>query len=222
MYKKVSESQKIEILEAFSNGEKIKNLSLKYGFSIPTISRQLKNLLGEKKFFHIKNEKLKKNTNNSHSENHEKIEIIKGENYNNQEKELDHSSPENSIIKNNEEFYEISPLIEDVNLDQQKDITSKPIDTFNFPKLAYMIVDKKIELEVKILKEYSEWQFLPQIDLNRKTIKIYFDLKNAKQNCNKDQKVIKVPNTNVFKIVKPILLDRGISRILTDDELIAL
>ena len=100
MYKKVSESQKIEILEAFSNGEKIKNLSLKYGFSIPTISRQLKNLLGEKKFFHIKNEKLKKNTNNSHSENHEKIEIIKGENYNNQEKELDHSSPENSIIKN--------------------------------------------------------------------------------------------------------------------------
>ncbi len=222
MYKKVSESQKIEILEAFSNGEKIKNLSLKYGFSIPTISRQLKNLLGEKKFFHIKNEKLKKNTNNSHSENHEKIEIIKGENYNNQEKELDHSSPENSIIKNNEEFYEISPLIEDVNLDQQKDITSKPIDTFNFPKLAYMIVDKKIELEVKILKDYSEWQFLPQIDLNRKTIKIYFDLKNAKQNCNKDQKVIKVPNTNVFKIVKPILLDRGISRILTDDELIAL
>ena len=85
-----------------------------------------------------------------------------------------------------------------------------------------MIVDKKIELEVKILKDYSEWQFLPQIDLNRKTIKIYFDLKNAKQNCNKDQKVIKVPNTNVFKIVKPILLDRGISRILTDDELIAL
>ena len=42
------------------------------------------------------------------------------------------------------------------------------------------------------------------------------------KNCNKEQKVIKVPNTDVFKIVTPILLSRGISRILTDDELIAL
>ena len=58
--------------------------------------------------------------------------------------------------------------------------------------------------------------------LNRKTIEIYFDLKNAKRYCNKDQKVIKVPNTNVFKIVAPILLSKGISRIVSPDKLIAL
>ena len=55
MYKKVSESQKKEILEAFTNGEKIKDLSKKFGFSAPTITRQLKNLLGEEKFLNIKN-----------------------------------------------------------------------------------------------------------------------------------------------------------------------
>ena len=30
----------------------------------------------------------------------------------------------------------------------------------------------------------------------------------------KNQKVIKIPNTKVFKIVAPILVSRGISRIL--------
>ena len=85
-----------------------------------------------------------------------------------------------------------------------------------------MIVDKKIELEAKYLKDFPDWQFLPKEDLNRKTIEIYFDIKNARKYCNKDQKVIKVPNTNVFKIVAPILLSKGISRIVSEDKLIAL
>ena len=59
-------------------------------------------------------------------------------------------------------------------------------------------------------------------DLNRKTIEIFFDLKIAKKVCSKDQKVIKVPNTNVFQIVSPILISRGISRIVSEDKLIAL
>ena len=33
-----------------------------------------------------------------------------------------------------------------------------------------MIVDKKIELETKLLKDYAEWQFLSPNELNRKTI----------------------------------------------------
>ena len=43
-----------------------------------------------------------------------------------------------------------------------------------------MIVDHKIELETKILKDYPEWQFLSSSELKRKTIQIYFDLKIAK------------------------------------------
>ena len=85
-----------------------------------------------------------------------------------------------------------------------------------------MIVDKKIELETKLLKDFPEWQFLSQSELNRKTIEIFLDLKTARRFCNKEQKVIKVPNTDVFKIVAPILLSRGISRIVSADKLIAL
>ena len=85
-----------------------------------------------------------------------------------------------------------------------------------------MIVDKKIELQIKYLYDYPDWQFLAKDELNRKTIEIFLDLKNAKRFCNKEQKVIKIPNTKIFKIVAPLLLSRGISRIVSEDKLIAL
>ena len=85
-----------------------------------------------------------------------------------------------------------------------------------------MIVNKNIELEIKLLKDYPEWEFLPKEDLKRKTIEIYFDLKIAKRFCGKEQKVIKVPNTDVFRIASPILISRGISRIISAEKLIAI
>ena len=85
-----------------------------------------------------------------------------------------------------------------------------------------MIVDNKIELAIKPLNDYPEWQFLSKQELDRNTIQIFYDLKIAKRFCSKEQKVIKVPNTEVFKIVAPILISRGISRIVTSDQLIAL
>ena len=83
-------------------------------------------------------------------------------------------------------------------------------------------MENKIELQTKILRDYPDWQFLAQNELDRKTIEIFFDLKIAKRFCNKEQKVIKVPNTNVFKLVAPLLQSRGITRIVSEDQLIAL
>ena len=48
------------------------------------------------------------------------------------------------------------------------------------------------------------------------------DLNLAKKCCNKEQKVLKVPNTDVFRITAPFLLARGISRIVCAEKLIAL
>ena len=50
----------------------------------------------------------------------------------------------------------------------------------------------------------------------------FFNIKLAKSKCNKEQKVIKIPNTNVFQIVAPLLLSRGISRIVSEEELITI
>ena len=53
-------------------------------------------------------------------------------------------------------------------------------------------------------------------------IEIFFDMKAAKRSINKEQRVIKVPNSDVFKITASILKARGISRIVSSEVLIAL
>jgi len=129
---------------------------------------------------------------------------------------------EKKFINISNSFIEIPPLDYEIDNTNQKDLSSIPISQVNFPNVVYMIVDKKIELEVKYLKDYPNWQFLSDEELSRKTIEIYFDLKLAKKLCNKEQKLIKVPNTDVFKIAAPFLISRGITRIISPEKLIAL
>ena len=119
-------------------------------------------------------------------------------------------------------FFEIAPIDYEMDNSSRKELSSVPLSEVDFPKVVYMVVDKKIELEIKLLKDFPEWQFLPQDDLSRKTIEIFFDLNLAKRSCNKEQKVLKVPNTDVFRIASPTLIAKGISRIICAKNLIAL
>ena len=211
MANKLSELQKKEIKELFVKGNSIKELANLFQFSTQTITRQLKLMFNRDQFNNLKKISAKnKNV---------KLSNKKFDGEENDEPNIDLNVNESS---QEQTFFEVIPLLNEANLEQQKDLTSVPIADVNFPKIVYMIVDKKIELEIKFLKDYPEWDFLSNDDLNRKTIEIFFDLKIAKRLCNKEQKVIKVPNTDVFKMVAPILLSRGISRIVSNDKLIAL
>ena len=218
--KRISEKEKIIMIRSFTEGKTLDKLAKELGFSKLTIIRNLKKNLGEEKYKEIileskkndeviKNKEIKTTRNNS---NDLSKENFKKSEYENNSNEFDSFS----------QFTEITPLNTEIENVIQKDLSSIPINDVDFPKVVYMVVDKKIELEIKYLKEYPDWQFLAEEELDRKTIEVFFDIKLAKRVCNKEQKVIKVPNTKVFKIVAPILLSRGISRIVSDDQLIAL
>ena len=217
MAKKLTEDQKKEITKNFTNGISLEQLSDTYNFSKLTISRNIKKIVGEQVYKKL----IKANKSNKKSIDEEKV--------NNNGLTIQHL-PDNT--KNNYEFniesndqtsfVEIIPLDYAIDNQNQKDLSSIPVSEINFPKVIYMIVDNKTELEVKILNDYPEWNFLSKEDLNRKTLRIYDDQKNAKRDCNKEQKVIKVPNPDVLKIVAPLLRSRGISRIVSPDKLIAL
>ncbi len=225
MGKRLSEKQKQEIVKYFIDGFKIDEISKKFDFTKLTISRNLKKSLGDQRFLELNSLNIKRaNLDNK------KINLNKSPNKkNNLENNSNNKFNEEKQNINNQdqtiygaEFVEITPLNFEIENATRKDYSSVPISEVELPSIVYMVVDKKIELETKYLKDFPDWQFLPKVDLNRQTIEIYFDLKNAKRYCNKDQKVIKVPNTNVFKIVAPILISKGISRIVSPDKLIAL
>ena len=219
MAKRLSQEEKKEIIECFNDGISINKLSERFDCTKLTISRNLKKILGNEKYEKVlkglshkgKNKKNLISNKNSNLDNLSNSLLVPKDSY--------HYSKKNNFYDESS-FVEIAPLNIDINNDQQKDLSSIPLSSVLFPKIVYMIVDKNIELEIKYLKDFPQWQFLPDNDLKRKTIEIFADLKNAKIKCNKDQKVIKVPNTNVFKIVAPILLARGITRIINENQLI--
>ena len=221
MAKRFSEEERKVIVKYFTEGKTIVDLTEEFNSTKSTIIRNLKKNLGNEKYKEIINQSKI----NSQPIDNDQVENPFLEK-NNLPKEKYIDIPSNEYLEEGltplNVFTEITPLNYEIENNDQKDLSSVPISDVDFPQIVYMIVDKKIELEIKYLKEYPEWQFLSPDDLKRKTIEIYIDLKIAKRFCNKEQKVIKVPNTNVFKIVAPILLNKGISRIVSADKLISL
>lgn len=217
MAKRLSEKQKEKIANLFTIGSTIEELSIEFDCTKLTISRNLKKNLGEKKFKELANKVKSKN---KYFEN-ENAQINNSNSENIHKEKSDNNNTEEDFLSSTQ-FIEITPLNYEIENVPQKDLSSIPISEIKLPSTVYMVVDKKIELIVKYLKDYPIWHFLSVEELNRKTIEIYEDQKIAKRHCNKEQKVIKVPNTEVFQIVAPILRVRGISRIVNAEELIAL
>ena len=212
-------------MQSFKSGNAIDVLSEKYACTVSTIIRNLKKRLGDSKYKEFLNisksleKKSKKNQNNNLPE------------LNFENNDLKNDSINSNVLNENiaaanfastHSFFEIPPIDYEMDDSSRKELSSVPISEIDFPKVVYMVVDKKIELEIKQLKDFPEWNFLPQNDLSRKAIEIFFDLNLAKRSCNKEQKVLKVPNTDVFRIAAPILIEKGISRIVCAENLIAL
>ena len=231
MTKRLTEKQKEEIVKSFKSGQTIDSLSEKYNCTNTTIIRNLKKSLGDSKYKESLNlsklleEKSRKDQNRNQNKNNNLLKV-KFDN-----EDLNNDCINSPVLNENitssnfspiDSFLEIAPIDYEVNDSSRKELSSIPISEIDFPKVVYMIVDKKIELEIRQLKDFPEWEFLPHDDLNRKTIEIFFDLNLAKRKCNKEQKVLKVPNTDVFRIAAPMLIAKGISRIVCAESLIAL
>ena len=223
--KRLSNSQKEEIIKGFINGKSLDALSKEFGYTKLTISRNLKKNFSDEEYTNLlkKSNTFRNFKNQLNKSNYKSGDLSSNKTINEnltQENKIE-SFDENGFLQSSS-FMEIAPLDLNINNETRKEFSSIPIDEIDFPKIVFMIIDKKTELETKLLKDYPEWHFLPEEDLNNKIIEIYSDLKDAKRNCKKDQKVIKVPNPNVFKSASKIILSKGISKIISDNQLIAL
>ena len=216
MPKKLSELQKQEISKSFLEGSEIKKISEIYSFSSQTIIKQLKKILGEQTYQEYKLINSKKRSNIKEQFKYKKVskkENIEKENVENQKYSKDN---------NQDTFIELIPLNEHIELEKRKELSSIPITEFDLPEIVYMLVDKKIELDPKILKEYTEWTFMPEKDLSRLTLEIFSNQKKAKICCSKNQKIIKIPNSKVISTVSRFLKAKGITRIIYEDSLLSL
>ena len=226
MPKRLTKIQKINLIENFKKGQSVIELSNIFSCTKLTITRNLKNLIGEEQYKEIiKKNKIKKNL----DLDDKKVAFPDNKDLSKESKDESNLSNQNiseidlkyKLLEENH-FHEIVPLDFEIDNSDRQDLTSVSIEELDTKNTFYMIIDKKTELIIKELKDYPEYEFLSPDELSRKTIQIFKDLKLARKCCQKDQKVIKVPNPKVFEIASSILKGKGVTRIVTEDQLIAL
>ena len=139
----------------------------------------------------------------------------------------DRTNKNNDVDENNQNFdnnfEEIAPLISSFDFDLKKqNLDFEILNYESLPESVYMIVDKKVELELQPISGLPEWDFLPETELQRNAILLFANQRSAKRICSRNQRVIKIPNTSIFKLSKSYLLEKGITRLILDDSIIGL
>lgn len=132
---------------------------------------------------------------------------------------IDYSGSENT---SGDIFQELVPLTSDIGVVEPKEVVCEQLKPGLLPEVVYMLVDRSVELDARPLKEFSEFGALSEADKERQALSLFPNQRSAKRHCGRSQRVIKVPDTDIFEISTPFLLARGITRLVLEGALIAL
>ena len=269
--RRLTKTQKTEILEAYRSGDNTNALAEKYHCTPNTINRTVKTLLSESEYTLLKKkrskiinkkeklvdiEKVKQKKEDLEQESllisfKEKVKEEDQYEKVNEESQrlgideiasLDLEDPDKLVEdqysvnqkseghdkdKNNQNFddnfEEIAPLLSGFDFDIEKQKSDFEILDYEcLPESVYMIVDKKVELDLQLISDLPEWSFLPENELQRKAILLFSNQRSAKRICSRSQRVIKIPNTSVFKLSQSYLISKGITRLILEDSIIGL
>ena len=112
------------------------------------------------------------------------------------------------------------PLLEVV--DDHTEIRPLPLKAADLSGSAWMLVDKTVELQARPLSEFTELGRLPPDEQDRQALLVFVNPRQAKRQCGRTQRVIKIPDTTVLTRTAPYLLAQGISRVVIEGALFAL
>jgi hypothetical protein len=79
-----------------------------------------------------------------------------------------------------------------------------------------MLVDKTVELQAKPLREFPELGALPEEELELQALMLFTNPRQAKRQCGRSQRVIKVPDSEVLQRRSSYLVAQGITRLVIE------
>ena len=135
------------------------------------------------------------------------------------DEELDELSDEDSAV---ETFVAIAPLPGLGVIDSGAPCVSKPLVDGSLPSTVYLLVDREVELKGTPVKDFSELGAVAATEMEQHAIALFSNPRQAKRQCGRSQRVIKVPDSGVFGRTAPFILAQGISRIVLEGSLYAI
>jgi hypothetical protein len=101
-------------------------------------------------------------------------------------------------------------------IEERASAAPQPLTTGALPVSVYMLVDKTVELQAKPLKDFPELGLLPEDEQERQALMLYSNPRQAKRQCGRTQRVIKVPDSGVLERTSSYLLAQGITRLVVE------
>ena len=238
---RLNDSHKQEIVERYRAGDTSAQIAAAYGCSTNTVSRTVRSLLSPEEYAELKAQRSAKSSGLGSSvpeietaevsrpENPqtsledsgiEEVQSSKeeGENFGSadlNDKEIFNTDDENV-------FHEIAVLPVDLPQVTTQQVICRPFASELLPDSVYMLVDKTVELDPRPLSEFPELGLCDPSEQQRQAICLYASPRAAKRQCGRNQRVIKVPDTQVFEQTTSYLLARGITHLVVEGSLFAL
>lgn len=119
-------------------------------------------------------------------------------------------------------FHEIAVLPVDLPQVTTQEVICRPFASELLPDSVYMLVDKTVELDPRPLSEFPELGLSDPLEQQRQALCLYASPRAAKRQCGRSQRVIKVPDTQVFEQTSSYLLARGITHLVVEGSLFSL
>ena len=237
---RLNDSHKQEIVERYRAGDTSAQIAAAYGCSTNTVSRTVRSLLSPEEYAELKAQRSAKNSGLASSVPEiETAEVSRPENPqtsledsgievpSSKEEGEDFSSADlndNETFNTDDEnvFHEIAVLPVDLPQVTTQQVICRPFASELLPDSVYMLVDKTVELDPRPLSEFPELGLSDPSEQQRQALCLFASPRAAKRQCGRNQRVIKVPHTQVFEQTTSYLLARGITHLVVEGSLFAL
>ncbi len=95
-------------------------------------------------------------------------------------------------------------------------LEAQPLEPGMLPSCVYLLVDKTVEIQARPLSEFSDLGSLPDDEQSRQALMLYTNPRQAKRQCGRSQRVIKVPDAEVLQRRSSYLVAQGITRLVLE------
>jgi len=241
---RLNDSQKQEVVQRYQAGETAAALAEAFSCSANTVSRTIKAAIGIEAYGAIKDLRIAGSAVKAigkvlHSAEDfavlkeeelvkEDFEIINAEASETELSDPEISDPEFSDseisdleIESNSDFIAFAPLAVTANLSDSSPCVSKPLVASELPASLYLLVDREVELKGTPVRDFTELGLIASEEEDLQAIALFINPRQAKRQCGRSQRVIKVPDSSLLELTAPYILAQGISRIVLEGALYA-
>jgi len=97
-----------------------------------------------------------------------------------------------------------------------------PLSEAKLPRTCYLVVDRTAELITRPLSDFADLGQIPEVEAKERTLPVFDNHRIAKRFMRRAQRIVKIPDSQMFLKTRSYLQAKGITRLLVDGQIYTL